>query len=191
MSSRNCYWLHGKAQVQNHLVVSNDVTITFNINVHWPILNKTLLLQINLFPGEVVYITVYICTCKFVFLFLCSYTENMRKISAIFHDRPQRPVERASYWIEHVIKYGGDYMRTSGNYGHLSFIQTYLIDIMLLTVLIFVTIAIVSIYFTKLLLQIIRTLSSTRSDKTKTQWYIFLWEWCTAAKWRTELDTQK
>ena len=47
--------------------------------------------------------------------------------SAIYHDRPQRPVERAAFWIEHVIRHGGDYMRSPIN--ELSWYQYYLLDV--------------------------------------------------------------
>eukprot|EP00057_Strongylocentrotus_purpuratus_P028564 XP_011683038.1 PREDICTED: UDP-glucuronosyltransferase 2C1-like [Strongylocentrotus purpuratus] len=55
------------------------------------------------------------------------YKEAMTHHSAIYHDRPQRPVERAAFWIEHVIKHGGDYMRSPVN--DLVWYQHYLLDV--------------------------------------------------------------
>lgn len=55
------------------------------------------------------------------------FKEAMMHHSAIYHDRPQRPVERAAFWIEHVIKHGGDYMRSPVN--DLVWYQHYLLDV--------------------------------------------------------------
>ena len=43
-----------------------------------------------------------------------SYYENIKRASDIFKDRPLTPVQRSVYWIEHVLKYGGDYMHSHG-----------------------------------------------------------------------------
>ncbi|XP_041475570.1 UDP-glucuronosyltransferase 2C1-like [Lytechinus variegatus] len=55
------------------------------------------------------------------------YKEAMLRLSSIYHDRPQRPLERAAFWIEHVIKHGGDYMRSPIN--DISWYQYYLLDV--------------------------------------------------------------
>ncbi|XP_054754887.2 UDP-glucuronosyltransferase 2C1-like [Lytechinus pictus] len=56
-----------------------------------------------------------------------SYKENVLRWSSIFKANPQRPMERAVYWIEHVLKYGGDYLRTSRT--DLYMWQVYSIDV--------------------------------------------------------------
>ena len=56
-----------------------------------------------------------------------SYRDAMRRVSAIFKDRPQKPTERAAYWIEHVLKHGGKYMISSAS--DLTIIQRNLIDV--------------------------------------------------------------
>ena len=56
-----------------------------------------------------------------------TYTKNVKRLSAIFRDRPMTPADRAAFWVNHVIKHGGDYMRTP--YHELSFIQYHLIDV--------------------------------------------------------------
>ena len=40
------------------------------------------------------------------------YTKNIKTASEIFHNQPTVPLERATYWVEHVIKYGGDHVRS-------------------------------------------------------------------------------
>ncbi|XP_064611230.1 UDP-glucuronosyltransferase 2C1-like [Liolophura sinensis] len=40
------------------------------------------------------------------------YTENMRKASAMFHSQSKSPRERAGDAIEHVLRFGGDHLRS-------------------------------------------------------------------------------
>jgi len=44
-----------------------------------------------------------------------SYKERIMKASEIFRSQPQSPVERATFWIEHVCRFGGDHLRSAGN----------------------------------------------------------------------------
>jgi glucuronosyltransferase len=39
-----------------------------------------------------------------------SYRENIKLASQIYKDKPMRPLERASYWIEHLLKYGDKHL---------------------------------------------------------------------------------
>ena len=40
------------------------------------------------------------------------YTDNIKTASEIFHNQQTKPLERAVHWVEHVIKYGGDHVRS-------------------------------------------------------------------------------
>ncbi|XP_029642739.2 UDP-glucuronosyltransferase 2B20-like isoform X2 [Octopus sinensis] len=40
------------------------------------------------------------------------YKTNIKLASEIFHSRPEHPAERAARYVDHVIKYGGDYLRS-------------------------------------------------------------------------------
>ena len=44
-----------------------------------------------------------------------SYKERVTKASEIFRSQDQSPVERATFWIEHVCRFGGDHLRSAGN----------------------------------------------------------------------------
>ncbi|EZA59829.1 UDP-glucuronosyltransferase 2C1 [Ooceraea biroi] len=55
------------------------------------------------------------------------YLENMRNLSQRFHDQPLRPINTANYWIEYVIKYGDDVLRSPAM--DLAWWQIYLIDV--------------------------------------------------------------
>ena|SRR6218665_395215 len=63
-----------------------------------------------------------------------SYKRRISLASQIFRSAPQRPAEKAAYWIEHVIRFGSDHLQSAGKY--LNFFQFYMLDalIMCLTV---------------------------------------------------------
>ena len=44
-----------------------------------------------------------------------SYKARVVKASEIFRSHAQSPVERATFWIEHVCRFGGDHLRSAGN----------------------------------------------------------------------------
>nr|XP_054750784.1 UDP-glucuronosyltransferase 1-6-like isoform X1 [Lytechinus pictus] len=74
-----------------------------------------------------------------------SYNEVVDKVSAIYKDQPMSAPDRAAFWIEHVIKFGGAYMRSPAN--DLTFIQYHLIDVYaFLTAIVVVFLAVV--YYT-------------------------------------------
>ncbi|XP_005110277.2 UDP-glucuronosyltransferase 1-6 [Aplysia californica] len=43
-----------------------------------------------------------------------TYSKNIQRASQIFKDIYGLPVERAAFWLDHVIKYGGSHMRYAG-----------------------------------------------------------------------------
>ncbi|XP_035693288.1 UDP-glucuronosyltransferase 2C1-like [Branchiostoma floridae] len=62
-----------------------------------------------------------------------SYKEKANKISTLLRDQPQSPMERAVWWIEHVIKHGGlPHLRSRAP--ELPFYQYYLLDVIALIV---------------------------------------------------------
>lgn len=43
------------------------------------------------------------------------YRENAQRRSKIFHDRPQKPMDTAVYWVEYVIRHkGATHLRVAG-----------------------------------------------------------------------------
>jgi len=44
-----------------------------------------------------------------------SYAQRVEKASAVLRSQAQSPVERATFWIEHVCRFGGDHLRSAGN----------------------------------------------------------------------------
>ena len=43
-----------------------------------------------------------------------NYKRRISLASEIFRSAPQRPAEKAAYWIEHVIKFGSDHLQPAG-----------------------------------------------------------------------------
>ncbi|KAI8515626.1 UDP-glucuronosyltransferase 2A1 [Branchiostoma belcheri] len=61
------------------------------------------------------------------------YRENAKKVSSHLRDQPQSPMERAVWWIEHVIQHGGlPHLRSRA--AELPFYQYYLLDVIALIV---------------------------------------------------------
>ncbi len=61
-----------------------------------------------------------------IFFTSCRYKERVSYYSAIMRDLPPAK-ERAIFWIEHVLKFGGEHLRA--HVFELNFIQYYLIDV--------------------------------------------------------------
>ncbi|EZA49786.1 UDP-glucuronosyltransferase 2C1 [Ooceraea biroi] len=55
------------------------------------------------------------------------YIENVKNLSQRFHDQPLSPIDTANYWIDYVIKYGEDVLRSPAM--DLAWWQIYLIDV--------------------------------------------------------------
>ncbi|XP_077983144.1 UDP-glucuronosyltransferase 2C1-like [Glandiceps talaboti] len=70
-----------------------------------------------------------------------SYKENAQRVSRIHRDTPMSAGETVVYWVEHVIRHGGQHLRPEAM--NLNFIQYYLIDVFLF--MLFVTMVIIVI----------------------------------------------
>eukprot|EP00057_Strongylocentrotus_purpuratus_P027265 XP_011681739.1 PREDICTED: UDP-glucuronosyltransferase 2A1-like [Strongylocentrotus purpuratus] len=62
-----------------------------------------------------------------------SYKRNIQRLSAMFRDRPMSPAEKAAFWIDHVIKHGGDQYRMPSV--DLNFIERNLIDVLFFAII--------------------------------------------------------
>ena len=79
-----------------------------------------------------------------------SYKKRVSKASEIFRNELQSPVERASFWIEHVCRFGGEHLRSAGN--DLPLYSYYMLDVL---VFVLSTLFIVVFLFFKLAVFII------------------------------------
>ncbi|XP_071498453.1 UDP-glucuronosyltransferase 2B20-like [Diadema antillarum] len=80
------------------------------------------------------------------------YARTAKHVSAIMNDQPLSPRDRAAHWIEHVIKYGGEYLRSKGP--ELSLVQYYMIDVLAL----YLTLFLIMLIFLFLILRCVLSL---------------------------------
>ncbi|XP_050441002.1 UDP-glycosyltransferase UGT4-like isoform X2 [Adelges cooleyi] len=92
------------------------------------------------------------------------FTDNAKRVSAIFLDRPLSAVDTAVYWVEYVIRHkGAHHLKTAAV--HLTWYQYYLIDV-------FAFIGFVVIFFTYFIYIAIKSIRTsllwlTKSEKLK------------------------
>ncbi|XP_046482543.1 UDP-glucosyltransferase 2-like isoform X1 [Neodiprion pinetum] len=72
------------------------------------------------------------------------YQSNAARYSRLFRDRPLSPMDEAIFWVEYVIRNGGEPLRSSGQ--HLNWFQYYLIDVGLF--LLAITMLVIAVVFT-------------------------------------------
>ncbi|KAJ8030022.1 UDP-glucuronosyltransferase 2C1 [Holothuria leucospilota] len=63
------------------------------------------------------------------------YKERAQHFSDIHNDLPMTPLERAVYWIEHVMKFGGEHLRPRS--ADMSIIELYMIDVIVFLIAVF------------------------------------------------------
>ncbi|KAJ8883363.1 hypothetical protein PR048_015206 [Dryococelus australis] len=65
----------------------------------------------------------------------CSYSENAKRVSALFRDRPMTAIETAVYWVEYVIRHrGAPHMRSAA--ADMPLYQYLLLDVIGMLVLV-------------------------------------------------------
>nr|CAH7731538.1 unnamed protein product [Callosobruchus chinensis] len=69
------------------------------------------------------------------------YKENAKTRSAVFHDRPMKPIDMATYWIEYVIRHkGAEHLRVAG--AKLPWYQYFSLDSIALIILVMISVMI-------------------------------------------------
>lgn len=76
-----------------------------------------------------------------------TYYYAVKNASVILKSRKEAPQDIASYWIDHVIKYGGDYLRPTSI--DIPFYEYYLLDIAFIFVLVLLIILLILRIFTR------------------------------------------
>jgi len=89
----------------------------------------------------------------------------MKKLSVIFRDQPQTPLEQAVFWTEYVLRHGGKHLRSASV--ELPLYQYLLLDV-IAVLLIGIILTFVCLYF--VLRRVYRVLLSCTTDtKSKLQ----------------------
>ncbi|CAH2098392.1 unnamed protein product [Euphydryas editha] len=77
-----------------------------------------------------------------------SYRQNIIKLRNMMHDQPQKPLERAVWWTEYVLRHGGLHLRAPG--ADISWTEYYelkLVFLLLAAFLVVLIITILAMYF--------------------------------------------
>ncbi|XP_036145257.1 UDP-glycosyltransferase UGT5 [Monomorium pharaonis] len=91
------------------------------------------------------------------------YKETMRNLSQQFLDRPLNAIDTANFWIEYVVKYGENSLRSPAM--DLSWWQLYLIDVIGFLVFCFVIVIAIVVFIIRFMLKINRNNSSLSHSK--------------------------
>uniref|UniRef100_A0A1B6DPF5 UDP-glucuronosyltransferase n=2 Tax=Clastoptera arizonana TaxID=38151 RepID=A0A1B6DPF5_9HEMI len=90
-----------------------------------------------------------------------SFKERAVKVSEIYHDRPQSPLDTAVYWTEYVIRHkGAHHLRTAAV--DLPWYQYLLLDVIFVLLLCCITVVVIIFYVVKL---IYKTLCETKQKQ--------------------------
>jgi UDP-glucoronosyl and UDP-glucosyl transferase len=66
------------------------------------------------------------------------FTDRIKHASQVFRSSPETPVERASYWIEHVARFGGEHLRSGGQ--DLPLYAYFMLDVVVLLLVVVVVV---------------------------------------------------
>ncbi|XP_046427724.1 UDP-glucosyltransferase 2-like isoform X1 [Neodiprion fabricii] len=88
------------------------------------------------------------------------YQSNAARYSRLFKDRPLSPLDEAVFWIEYIIRNGGEPLRSSAL--HLYWFQYYLIDVILFLL------AVPTLFLLSLFHVLKRVLRTNKGTKTRT-----------------------
>nr|CAD7426443.1 unnamed protein product [Timema monikensis] len=92
-----------------------------------------------------------------------SYASNMKRLSAIFHDQPETPLERAVYWTEYVLRHGGaPHLRSVAV--DLPLYQYLLLDVGLVLLLLLGTVSAALVLLLRLLRRVLRNKSKQKQQ---------------------------
>ena len=65
-----------------------------------------------------------------------SYKDSIDRLSSIYRSRPMSPTDRVTFWVEHVLRFGGDHMHSSAM--NMPWYQLLMLDIVLTFVIFFI-----------------------------------------------------
>lgn len=83
-----------------------------------------------------------------------TYLQVARKLSTLYRDRPEHPLDRAAYWIEYVIRHdGAKHMQSPAV--HLNLVQYYSVDVIaFILVVLWTVVKLIKILLNFLLLKV-------------------------------------
>ncbi|XP_035737140.1 UDP-glucuronosyltransferase-like isoform X1 [Vespa mandarinia] len=83
-----------------------------------------------------------------------TYREAARKVAQQFLDRPLKAIDTANYWIEYIVKYGWDALRSPAmdlNWWENDLLDVYTFLLLIIVILIYITIRLIQIFLSTIL----------------------------------------
>ncbi|CAG5119401.1 unnamed protein product [Candidula unifasciata] len=74
-----------------------------------------------------------------------TYTENIQKASRLYRELYKLPKQEAAYWLDHVMKYGGEYMRSPGQ--KMPWYQIMVLDVVVFIIAVIAVLIFLMMYF--------------------------------------------
>ncbi|XP_047539339.1 UDP-glucosyltransferase 2-like [Vanessa atalanta] len=82
-----------------------------------------------------------------------SYKNNIMRLKALMRSHPIKPVDKAVWWVEHVLKYGAGHLQSPA--AHMSWFDYYEIKLVLITIAIIISILALLSYILKLVISFV------------------------------------
>ncbi|XP_035737138.1 UDP-glucuronosyltransferase-like isoform X3 [Vespa mandarinia] len=83
-----------------------------------------------------------------------TYRKAARKVAQKFIDRPLKAIDTANYWIEYIVKYGWDALRSPAmdlNWWENDLLDVYTFLLLIIVILIYITIRLIQIFLSTIL----------------------------------------
>ncbi|XP_046835901.1 UDP-glucosyltransferase 2-like isoform X2 [Vespa crabro] len=83
-----------------------------------------------------------------------TYREAARNVAQQFLDRPLKPIDTANYWIEYIVKYGWDALRSPAmdlNWWENDLLDVYTFLLLIIVIIIYITIRLIRIFLSIIL----------------------------------------
>ncbi|BFZ00658.1 hypothetical protein BsWGS_03697 [Bradybaena similaris] len=91
------------------------------------------------------------------------YTENIKKASRLYRELYKIPKQESAYWLDHVMKYGGDYMRSPGQ--QMPWYQLFALDVIAFLIAVIIVIFLVIFFVAKWCYSLCRTAPQNAKSK--------------------------
>lgn len=92
-----------------------------------------------------------------------TYRETVQKMAKLFRDRPQHPIDTATYWVEYVLRHNGaKHMQSPAV--HLNFFQYHSLDVIGFLALCLYVIFKVIVFLAKFLFKICKSTIKRKTD---------------------------
>ncbi|XP_068081662.1 UDP-glycosyltransferase UGT5-like isoform X2 [Anabrus simplex] len=94
------------------------------------------------------------------------YRDNARRLSKIYRDQPESPMERAIYWVEYIHRHrGAPHLRSAAL--DLAWYQYFLLDVMAVILAVVISVVLFMYVLIKTVIRMLRSISATKARYPK------------------------